>query len=758
MTNITQVAVIPYRHTAQGTQVLLKKNNDNTYQPFSADHEAKFHHSETAGRVLGQGNYQTLLNSVQQFRNGVSKVNDPSHRKVVYLSPVAKEGDGALKREGTEGGEWVSASALVKALRAPSTSPIKISEEYRSSLKQFASGNNSVLTRVQNNEKPVAVIKPNQANTGFDCDLTTGGFIPGKNPIDREFLPEISLDNDLIHVDGETYSVTFRQGDSRVPLSKLSPEKKKALFETLKETIHNTTPENHFDAIKKISINFHNMALEGANFYGNDPTTPLATVAATSPELTPLKSKLDKVHTEVCKEVSYLPLTVGDAPPIRGIPRAQGTQTCWAAAALHTIAQLHGDKLELIKENAGIYNAYNDGEKQIFDFLLRFKRILHKEIEGEISETDMKNFLRAYGVPEMEPNDPEDLIGYVNDLLGLEPESCLSVAPNDILKTKIEEIAPADRSSELYVHVGRNMLYGNSSAIIKDRTAMSVDPRITLDNGDVYELVNASIHNGNSIKEGHYISYSYINNAWWEANDDQVTLQVQEKVLAEKLKTDATQLVYRKVVRSPGQKFEDAVTRLHSTSQSDKARWLDETLVLDYAQRMVNMQANCSLLKPRAGSIYKLHSKQEQQELEKAIKEVLPGSRAVVPIFHEEHAIAIIVDKRKGKGHLEFFDATGRAPPKVIADLNKKLKLDPIRQVLDDTSKWQEINKDGWRCGYYLLKYLDLRLDNPSTSRKAVAAINELRATHPNRNAISAFRVKLKRRYNRYRSNYGFAP
>lgn len=745
MSQISNVGVILYKQDAAGVHLLFNQKK-GVYSPASqqiANHSTE-HISHSAAKVLGPQNYQSLLNTIQNYKQGVTKLHDTKHHQVLYLAPY-KNSDTALgELKVPDGFEWVPLREVQEEVKAYSKSK-KCSGRFSSQFLKSAplllgkDSDSNLFKRLKHEESVSGVLRGNpKLQSKILCDLRDS-HESSQNAIDAEFMQEIDGANNLLTIEGQTYQISFKQQDKEVSLNSLNPTLKAKLLTELREAIQSTAPVDQLPAINQIVFNFQSQNLANAQFFGSDPDNPLSTVDASDPALSSFKDRLSKIHQDATKQINGYRQSKLTGIPFRGVPNYP--QTSWLGVALHSFCHSHGKELEEIENEIDLYG-YDKEQLAYFKHLLLLKRKIFKEVEGSITISDLQK-LQAIGENFDTPSDFTNEICSYLALQNADPVS-LNILNHGQANVNIAEVITESESSELRIHLNRKSKGGK-----KNSKAVIVPKRLTMQNDDVYELVSATIHHGDYLQSGHYTSLAFKGESCWSCNDRCIETMTDAETITSELQTQATDLVYRKIT-TENETLENSIAPLHSYSKVDTNKWLGKSLLFDYAQQLVNQENagnpdRMELLQAANGSSYKIGSQSNISSL----GPVLAASTAelcVVPTHKNgKHWTLMVIDKVNGR--LEYFDSVGREPTQDVLDLATALGYQLVT-VLNQRTKWQN---DGWRCGLYTLKYLELRTLNEV---EEIQTIEDLRQPHTE--AITAFRGQMQRKYNRYETNYGF--
>lgn len=766
MTSINPtVGVLLYcNRDVSGPSLLFQREQNGSYAPPSSqwnEHRTS-HLSETAATVLGQENYSNLLQTIQQYKNGVAKIDDTRHRQVIYLART-QEGKIAIPDDC----EWIPIKEVMKAFEDASprytfsqaflkTAPLLLGTDEDENLLKRIKEDGSVCGLVRGNPKNESTIT---------CDLRDNGNDPSKETIDEEFLPQIDWEKNQFTIEGQTYQITSKHRGKVVPLGNLDPAFKRHLLATLREAVHHAAPQNKLAAVEKIVFEFQEMSLNQARFYGEDPDNPMHVVEGADQALAPFKDSLNKIQEKLCVQRSKQIAQHAEDAPVRGIPRQ--FQTCWLGTSMHLISHLYGHHLETIAEDEAFMDNYDENGQELLRQLLNVKRKLFKEVNGPITIEEVNRIidLSAGLTPDNNwdpnvPHDPAEYVSLINQYFGFsDVNGLIELAPPavparntpqesvNLIDFANHRLAIGPLPAELHFHIDRNDYAGG-----KNTQHVGVQTEMTLENGDIYELVGASVHHGDSVNGGHYITLSKKCDHFWRCNDQHIEKEDNQAALQTDLQTNATSLVYRRIAPF-NEDHEKVLKALHSHSRLDTDKWLHRNIVVDYAQQLVTT-ANAGsgandveLLQQPDGSAVKIGQDSNLAELVNSIN-TSPANRLVIPVLkNDRHWVLLMIDKTSGT--IEYFDSVGRQPGPDVTAFAGLLGYQLV-QVLDQESKWQQ---DGWRCGLYTLQYLQLRLAE-GHSLEDIQCFEEYRCH--TKDAITAFRGKLQNKYNRYQPNYGF--
>lgn len=747
MSVIPAVSVLLYQPQANGQQALLFKKQGNELTPASTRYSGAGHISESAARVLGRENYSTLVQTVQQYKNGVTKLEDSKTRNVLFLAPCPPEGQGPGQLRIPEDCEWIPLDDVAASVRAhmnrePAPNAHRFSSEFLKSapLLLGKDRDSNILQQIKEEGRACGVVRGNPGKPdSISCDLRDAGNDPQRATVDEEFLPQINVKNNTFTVEGQTYEISFKKNGKIVPLAKMDQAIRTQLLHTLREAVRQAAPADQLAAIENITLNFTELKLSGIQFYGNDPDNPVHSLTAEDETISSMKDRINETYTKLEMEITRLRAQKSTGIPVRGIPAVQNS--C-LGAALHLISHLYGDDLET--------RDFDRAQKPLAHHLSKLKRKILKEENGSVNPQDMDRLIELLPFDMNDLEEPHDYLVEISQFLGLgDPDSDINIFPplgNKETRSVLEEMnlqfGQDETPATLNIHIPRETRGS------KNFGEMDIPKQMTLENGMSYELVAAAVHHGDYLDSGHYISIIQKNDQIVKCNDKQISL-LEEADLASELKAHATHLVYRRVDANPD--LEKLIHPLHSHSKVDTDKWLGEKIILDYAEKVAdslnspNIQNGAKVMKNLRGGVCKIGNDSELSQLVSAAVNA-PERYLVIPTHKNgKHWTMLIVDKVQGR--VEYFDSVGRPAGEDVIDFCNQMGL-TFFQVLDKDTKWQD---DGWRCGYYILQYLQLRVNN---TPEEIQEREDLRAQ--NIDNVTSFRGMLQNTYNRYRPNYGF--
>jgi hypothetical protein len=387
--------------------------------------------------------------------------------------------------------------------------------------------------------------------------------------------------------------------------------------------------------------------------------------------------------------------------------------------------------------------------------------ITEKEVTDLFSKLQMAGILNA-AFDLKKQNDPQDFIGALNGHQPFSSSKNIAVdgskplAIKDLIEAKVGTDPIQDEQTTLNVFIQRNL------ATNKTTNQITIEKTIEIPDGSGshFELVGATVHRGDQVAAGHFVAYSYQNGKWYECNDETVSEVLDEKKLLESLSTSATELVYRKLPQPINQLLESEVAPLHSLSLVDTDRWVTSKVVLDWAEKNAEKKENTTVVHTTtpATPLFKVGNGVDLRDLGAEIDKINEGQTAFIPLIKvkdstdqaSKHFVALVVDKSKDPHSYEYFDSTGKAIPQELDTLikSKNNNQSPLI-IVDQANAWQQ--DDGYRCGYYVSRFFELRADNDA---ETIQKNQDER--HPNVNQVNELRLRMRLNYNRFQDNYGF--
>jgi hypothetical protein len=697
---------------------------------------------------IGQENFNEFLKTVKKTQNVIKDEKTGNSFYIVDLP----DGTDLFSNFETEHVSWKDLRKVIKALQTNTHS--NLTRLFAETFLDKAPILSKEVTPAKTFSTPIPETK-------------TKPLAPSINSIECNKNAGAGDDN-YVDIGGVRYAISIKMGNQSLSLELMSPDKRKEFIDAIKNATEAASSTVNVSAAEHIILNFKNNELISLSTK-DTAGAPLSEVQASNEKLKPFATKLNACLLNFNHALIHADR---DEITLRGMPRAIGGQSCWFGSALQAISQLMGHRLE------EKYEELTKNEQAVPEYLqslVTIKRRILGEEKGPIEQTTVKNLhaqLKALPldppIPDFnEQNDPNEFIDSLSNHL----ESALQIrvpkveiAPgtdtiSDKLKPQGDCTLPIlENTSELNIFIQQNQDGTRSTQKI------DVEKTIKVKDSDKnihdFELVGAIFHSG-TVQGGHYESYSTSNNQWFRLNDAHVE-KVDEKTMLQNLSTNATQLIYRKLPQPVEAQKESVIKALHSTSKVDFDKWLDSSIVLDWTKKQADITPpqTTVITKPASSasskpSLYEAGDHDPEQSLIDQIDNVKDGERAFIPLIQREpndtssrHFVGIVVDKTDPKNRkLEYFNSVGRPAPKTITDLVEKTKLN-IEEVLDTNNKWQ---RDGYRCGYYVSRFFELRVSRSAEQIKALTGERHTSTTN-----IDDLRRRMKNQYNRFNLNYGF--
>lgn len=715
--------ILFYRQEGEKDPQYLFDKTDDGLAPIDLDASEA---SPSILSILGEQNYRTLIQTVKGSKEGLTKIEDKAHGKVVYLVPIPK----GMTVDNNEGqAEFVTKRNLEQLAKAvKERKPSHLTHHFSRDFLQTAP-----LLTSENEESRI------------ECTHISAGADPTS--------PYIDVRENTVTIGDNVYDFSFKVAGKNVSLENMSPKKREAFMLLIREAAMKATPAADLDAIEKFVLSFEDNEFQDIKIYGDDDQTPLHRVLGTDKTIEPLKKDLNKL---VVTAHSSLSSYHRHDSYVGGIPRGSQEPTCWLSTGLHLIANTFGHHLEKL-DLAG---------RPDLELIRSIKRKILKEEKGTVTDQDLRDLWQAIQqqgwqgqLDISQENDPAEFFDLfqnnlfhqfqLSDVLSLRTVPQSGASAEALIIGHQTYQALGSNPPEISLWIERN------AAGTKDASPVPVTKTIKL-GADTYELVAMSEHIGPTPAGGHHVAYSKQHDTWFKCDDERVSKEKDEDDLLNRLSTSATQLVYRKLPQPVDAALEASIGPLHSQSRVDYDKWLGSKVVFDYAAKC---NPNATVLKMPSGRPFYAGATNDLAAIEAAIR-ANPNKCLYIPMVEfskpgdttSRHWVTLIMDQTVQPPVIEYFNSVGKPAPKDIRQLatNLALRLD---EVLDDTTRWQ---RDGYRCGYYALQYLELRAQ-PQHNVQAIQGMQQLRIHGGSTDAVDDLRRRMKLAYNRYQPRYGFA-
>lgn len=341
---------------------------------------------------------------------------------------------------------------------------------------------------------------------------------------------KIDVNENKVIIRGETYRFSYKSGGKNTSLSQLNADQREKFMLAIAKACEKTTEGIDSNQIKKIVVSFTASKFEKVCAYDKSDKIIAQKVAS--------DNKFDDCRDEISNFVK-IANTIPPAKPastqaIRGVPRGFQAQSCWFGTAMQLLAHSH----YLEDENTELLTPE---EKKSHEQLLKIKRCILKIDKDPITDKMIKEALESIHTRfskwdrKWDSNETQDPGEFISSLTTKLFPVELSFSPLPSGKSAQAFLSETDQTTplpdELTVSIQRAR--NNNPCSITKNIQIREKP---------FQLVAAAV-----FRRGHYIAYSFKDNAWWRCDDAKVTQVTDEAALMEELSAGATQLVYTKI-------------------------------------------------------------------------------------------------------------------------------------------------------------------------------------------------------------------
>jgi len=752
------VSALFYRPEGDDHEVLFEEGPDGLLRPVTAESApVDAHHSEVAASVLGRENYDTLLETIQQYRGKVTKIEDKDHRNVIYLAAVPV---GVRWPNTRRNRVWIPLSEVERVAREVKTTGRTTDRRFSANFLKSAS-----LLVGDNTHNPLADIRTTGTSSGLVKRTETEivCLASSKSP-PSAFYPLVDTKTNEVTINGRKFAFDFTIGGKSVSLAAMSPTDKREFLLAIQKAAQ-IAANNPDENMQKFELTFDDDKVKDINIYTDDPTKIARTESLSSNEFDGCRNNLNKYSTIAYKSTG--PAYNVPGTPIQGVPRRRGEQTCWLGASLHMITHTFGSELEWQQRHLDELH-YTDAEVNLLNSLLQMKRRILGEDKTPITGRDLDHLINlcrttndpAFSTNVEDPwnfeaqNDPSEFVQKIasifiarGELINITPPTTLRKSAQDAISDALGEAAAARLQGDhdaLPVSGELNVLIPRTQAHTHDKNThpIAITPRIIIA-GNAYELVQAVVHEGEvfdgreSSRGGHYISYSYSTKTdkWYKCNDAEVSEVSDVPGLMRALSTKATNLIYRQVPVIAEERrvvLETAVKTLHTTKADATYKTISPLIVLDQVHKITRGQ-NQAFLASHPGSQgdfirvlsadnedpYKVGAGATQEALENLGQKIvrLPSlSTTHIPMLKDGKdwvTLTIVKNDTGGIDTIRYFDPKGGEIPQELTALAGGLARVmvppvnpqaapipyPITKVIEnEAAKWQEDTFSSAEC------------------------------------------------------------
>lgn len=699
--------------------------------------------------VIGIDNYRTLIETV---RKSNEKIVDKDGN-TTYLVRL-EDGSKLAGIKNTELVTLRNVKQLAKAVKEhkPSRLTPQFSSKFLNKAPLLLDDRKGIspLEKVTNKDKST------DAASQILCTSESAGASSNEN---------VDLEHNTLTIGDHVYKIKYTINDREQNLEKVPPHEREAFLLLIRESIIKANSTD-LDSVKSVTLSFNQSSeLTEIKSFSTDPSQPIIRLTSNDKLVIDLKNEFQQIIFAVNQSVTH---SHKASLAIAGVPRGLQNLTCWFGSGLQMAVHLFGEVLE--EKLAELQHS----KAQIPDYLDQFIKMKRKILKEDCNPIEVQEVTTLFESLKQSrilddkfsingENDPQDFIGaltrHADPFVSIKNIAVSGENPaqlKDLLDASLNLDPIVEDDLALNIFIERNIESNKLS------TPITLEKIITLDkpdgSQDIFELVGAAEHTGNSVKSGHYIAYSYQNGKWYQCNDEHVQAVDNQTELINYLSTTATQLIYRRLPQKINSDLDAEIDSLHSLSVVDTDKWLKSKVVVDWAQKIATATPDTTVITKNSNplEIYKVGKDIDIKALEEAIEAIAPGQKALIPLIKvknstdqsSKHFVALVIDKTQAPPTFEYFDSTGRKVPDNLEKLGTSKGYTFIN-VINNDNKWQQ--NDGYRCGYYISRFFELR---SSLSAQEITAKTDER--HPNHTNIEELQRRMRSQYNRFKLNYGF--